>query len=276
MAEITAAAVKSLREKTGLPMMECKKALQETSGDETAAVDWLRKQGIKTKETRIGRETLAGRIAVYADVPGSVGAMVEFKCESAPVANSAEFKQYAADLAKVLAGNASISTAEQLLAQPSPSKPGQTLGDIKDDMFNRIREVFEVGRLVRIGAPCGGYAHHDGSLAALVEVSGGTNEAAKEVAMHVAAQKPLVVSKEDLDPSAIEKEREILTEAARGEGKPENIIAKMVEGRLKNFFAERVLLEQPFVKDDTQTVGKIAQAAKMKIVKFVRWELGKE
>src|SRR5262249_31060658 len=108
MAEISAAAVKSLREKTGLPMMGCKKALQETGGDETAAVDWLRKQGIKTKETRIGRETSAGRIAVHADVAGSVGAMVEFKCESAPVANSAEFKQYAADLAKVLAGNANI------------------------------------------------------------------------------------------------------------------------------------------------------------------------
>jgi elongation factor Ts len=93
--------------------------------------------------------------------------------------------------------------------------------------------------------------------------------------MHVAAAKPAVVKKEDLDPAAVDKERAILTEAARSEGKPENIIAKMIEGRLKNFFAEQVLLEQPFVKDDKQTVGKVADAAKMKVVRFVRWELGK-
>lgn len=276
MAEITAAAVKSLREKTGLPMMDCKKALQETGGDETAAVELLRKQGIKTKETRIGRETSAGRIAVYADVAGKIGAMIELKCESAPVAGSAEFKQYVNDLAKQLATGPGAKTAEELLAQPSLSKPGQTLGDQKDDMFNRIREVFELGRLMRIDGPCGGYAHHDGSIGALVQVEGGTNEAAKDVAMHVAAQKPQVVNKEDLEAAAVDKEREILSEAARKEGKPENIIAKMVEGRLKNFFAEKVLLEQPFVKDDSQTVGKIAQGAKMKVVRFVRWEIGKE
>lgn len=143
-------------------------------------------------------------------------------------------------------------------------------------MFNRIREVFELGRIVRFDSSSGGYAHHDGGSGALVEVSGGTNEAAKDVAMHVVAQKPQVVKKEDLEASAVDKEREILSEAARKEGKPENIIGKMVEGRLKNFFAEKVLLEQPFVKDDTKTVGKIADEAKMKVLKFVRWELGKE
>jgi elongation factor Ts len=276
MPEISAAAVKSLREKTGLPMMECKKALQETGGDEQGAIDWLRKQGIKTKETRIGRETSAGRIAVFADVPGGVGAMIELKCESAPVAGSAEFRQFAADIAKQYASNKIVKTADELLKLPSLSKPGQTLGDQKDDMFNRIREVFELGRIVRFDGPSGGYAHHDGGSGALVEVTGGTNEAAKDVAMHVVAQKPQVVKKEDLEAAAVDKEREILSEAARKEGKPENIIAKMVEGRLKNFFAEKVLLEQPFVKDDTKTVGKIADEAKMKVLKFVRWELGKE
>ncbi|HXT58440.1 MAG TPA: translation elongation factor Ts [Pirellulales bacterium] len=275
MAEISAAMVKALRERTGLPMMDCKKALQETGGDEQQAVDWLRKQGIKTKETRIGRETSAGRIAVYADHAKGVGAMIELMCESAPVANSAEFVVFANDLAKRLATGPGAKTAEELLAQPSFSKPGTTLAEQKDDMFNRIREVFNVGRILRIDAPCGAYAHHDGSLGALVEVSGGTPEAAKDVAMHVAAAKPAVVKKEDLDPGAVDKERAILTEAARSEGKPENIIAKMIEGRLKNFFAEQVLLEQPFVKDDKQTVGKVADAAKMKVVRFVRWELGK-
>jgi len=276
MPEISAAAVKSLREKTGLPMMECKKALQETGGNEQGAIEWLRKQGIKTKETRIGRETSAGRIAVYADVPSGVGAMIELKCESAPVAGSAEFRQFANDIAKQLAAHKEVKTADELLKLPSLSKPGQTLGEQKDDMFNRIREVFEVGRIVRFDGASGGYAHHDGGSGAIVEVSGGTNEAAKDVAMHVVAQKPQVVKKEDLEAAAVDKEREILSEAARKEGKPENIIAKMVEGRLKNFFAEKVLLEQPFVKDDTKTVGKIADEAKMKVLKFVRWELGKE
>src|SRR6185503_11089198 len=131
MAEISAAAVKSLREKTRLPMMECKKALQETGGNEAAAIEFLRKQGIKTKETRIGRETSAGRIAVYADVAAGVGSMIELKCESAPVAGSAEFRQFAIDLAKQLATGPGATTADELLAQASLAKPGQTLGEQK-------------------------------------------------------------------------------------------------------------------------------------------------
>jgi elongation factor Ts len=275
MAEISAAAVMSLRGKTGLPMMDCKKALAETGGDEAAAMEWLRKQGIKTKESRIDRATEMGRIAVYADLAAGVGAMVELMCESAPVANSPEFRQYANDLAKQLAVGPGAKTAEELLKQPSPSLPGKTLGEQKDDMFNRIREVMNVTRLVRIDAPSGAYAHHDGTVASLVEISGGNAEAAKDVAMHVVAMKPKFVSKEDVDPAAVAKEREILTAAAQSEGKPEAIIAKMVEGRLKNFFAEQALLEQPFVKDNAISVGKLASGAKMKVVGFIRWELGK-
>lgn len=276
MPEITAAAVKAMRERTGLPMMECKKALQETGGDETAAVDWLRKQGIKTQETRLGRETSAGRIAVYADVAQGTGAMVELMCESAPVAGSPDFRQLANDLAKQLATGPGAETAEELLAQPSPSKPGMTLAQQKDELFNRMREVMKVGRIVRFGGGAGGYAHHDGSIGTLVEVSGGDNETAKDIAMHITAQKPKVVAKENLDPADIDKEREILSVAARKEGKPENIIAKMIEGRLRNFFSEKVLLEQPFVRDDKQTVGQIAKKSGMTIKRFVRWELGKE
>lgn len=275
MAEITAAAVKALRERTGLPMMECKKALQETAGNEEAAVDWLRKQGIKTKETRLGRETSAGRIAVYSDFAAKHAAMIELKCESAPVATSAEFRDFANEVAKQLATGPGAKTAEELLAQPSTSKKGSTLAEVKDDMFNRIREVFNLTRLERINGTCGAYAHHDGSSGTLVEVVGGTAEAAKEIALHVTAQKPQVVSKEDLPAEEVAREREVLSAAARQEGKPENIIAKMIEGRLKVFISERALLEQPFVKDDKLTVGKMAEQDKMKVVKFVRWELSK-
>jgi elongation factor Ts len=274
MPDITAAAVKAMRERTGLPMMECKKALEETGGDEKAAVEWLRKQGIKTQETRLGRETSAGRIAVFVDPSGKAG-MVELMCESSPVANSPDFRQLANDLAKQLATGPGAGSGDDLLKQASPSKPGVTLGEQKDELFNRMREVMKVGRILRLQS-AGGYAHHDGSIAALVEVSGGDADTAKEIAMHVAAQKPLVVAKENLDPADIDKEREILSTAARKEGKPENIIAKMIEGRLRNFFSEKVLLEQPFVKDDKQTVGQIAKKAGLTIKQFVRWELGKE
>jgi elongation factor Ts len=276
MAEISAAAVKALRDRTGLPMMECKKALEASGGSPEAAEDWLRKQGKKTEATRLGRETSAGRIAVFADLARGVGAMIELRCESAPVANSQEIKDFANDLARQLATGPGAATPEALLEQPSTSQKGKTLGQQKDDLFNRIREVFNLSRIARIDAPCGGYAHHDGSCGSLVEVQGGTAEAAKDVAMHIVAMRPKATTKEDLDPASVDKEREILTEAARKEGKPENIIAKMVEGRLKDFYGRSVLLEQPFVKDSAKTVGKMAQEQGMKIVRFVHWELSKQ
>src|SRR5271168_4964459 len=129
MAEISAAAVMSLRGKTGLPMMDCKKALAETGGDEAAAMEWLRKQGIKTKESRIDRATEMGRIAVYADLDAGVGAMVELMCESAPVSNSPEFRQFANDLARQLAVGAGAKSPDELLKQPSASLKGKTLGE---------------------------------------------------------------------------------------------------------------------------------------------------
>jgi elongation factor Ts len=276
MADISAAAVKSLRDKTGLPMMKCKEALQASGGDEQAAIDWLRKDNVKVQANRAGRETAFGRMGLYTDWDKGVSALVELLCESAPVAANAEFVGLANDMAKQLATGKGAKTADELLDQPSPSKSGQTLRDQMLDLANRIREVFKVGRVARIDGKSAGYVHHAGkTVGVLVEVAGGTPEAAKDVGMHIAASKPQVLSKEDLPAAEVDKEREILSEAARNEGKPENIIAKMVEGRLRNFFAERVLLEQPFVKDDKLTIGKFAQANNMKVVRYIYWELGK-
>jgi elongation factor Ts len=275
MADVTAGMVKELREKTGLPMMDCKQALAEVKGDMEAAVKYLREKGEKIKETRLGRETEAGRIAVYADVASAKGAMIEFKCESAPVAGSPETKQFVNDLAKVFA-TSNATTAEELLKQPAPSKPGMTLGEQMDDMFNRIREVFKLGRVVKFDSSSGGYAHHDGSMGALVEVEGGNNEVAKDVAMHIVGKKPIVVSRDEIDPAAVEAERNLQADMARKEGKPENIIAKMIEGRMRNFYVERALLDQPFVKEETKTVAQLCDEAKMKVKRFVHWELGKE
>ena len=278
MAEITAAAVMALREKTGLPMMECKNALKECGGDTDKAVDWLRKQGIKTQSMRADRETSCGRLAVFTDPAKGVGAIIELKCESPPVSGSPDFKDFCNDIAKTLALGPGAATPEDLLSQKSQAHPDKTLGEIKNELFNRMREVFELSRIKRIDAPCGGYAHHDGSKAALVELGGAAAttaaETAKDIAMHVVALAPQAISKEDLDPAVVEKEREILSEAARSEGKPENIIAKMIEGRLRNFFAQCVLLEQPFVKDDKQTVGQLAKQAGIEIKAVENWKLG--
>ncbi|HUS38457.1 MAG TPA: translation elongation factor Ts [Pirellulales bacterium] len=277
MAQITASSVKSLRDRTGLPMMDCKRALQEAEGDEEAAVETLRKQGVKTQSIRQDRETTEGRFAIYTDFDAPVGVMIELRCESAPVAKHEEFDQLAQDMAKQLATGPGAETPDQLLDQPSPSQPGATLRDQKDNLFNRMREVFNLARIVRIDAPCGGYAHHAGvTRGVLLEVEGGDPSSAKDVCMHIAAMNPSAISTEDLDPAVVAKEREILMDAARQEGKPENIIEKMVAGRMQQFYAQQVLTEQPFVKDDKQTVGKFAGGNGMKLIRFVHWELGKD
>jgi len=276
MAEITATLVRQLREETNLPMMDCKQALTEASGDKEAAKDILRKKGLKIQEGRGGRETAFGRFGIYAGLDKKTGAIVELKCESAPVAGGAEFVQLANDLAKQLATGPGAKTGDELLDQPSPSQPGKTLRAVKDEMFNRIREVFNVGRLARIDATCGGYSHNSGTVSGvLVQVEGGTDEAAKDVSMHIAAMRHLAVNTNEIDPAVVAKEREILRETALAEGKPANIVDKRFEGRLKNFYAEKVLLEQHFVKDNTLTVGQYAESKGMKVKKFVHWELGK-
>ncbi len=276
MAEITAAAVRTLRERTGLPMMDCKKALQETGGDADKAVELLRKAGAKMMEKRAGRTTTSGRIAVYLAPDGNTGAMIDLRCESAPVANNDQFVLLANDLAQQLAAGPGAADPDALLAQPSPSKTAPTLKQQFDDLNNRIREVFKVERIIRINGRCGGYGHHNGTTGVLLQFEGGNAELAKDICMHVAAMRPAVLFKEELDPAVVAKEREILAAAARKEGKPENIIDKMVEGRLRNFYAECCLAEQPFVKDDKRTVGQVAKDAGMKLLRFVRWELPKE
>jgi elongation factor Ts len=276
MAEITATAVKTLRQRTGLPMMDCKQALQENGGDTDKAVEWLRKKGLKTMEKRAGRETTFGRIGICAGLDQKVGAIIELRCESAPVTTNPEFIQLANDLAQQLATGPGAATPEALLAQTSPSKSPLTLQEQFEDLTNRIREVFRLARVARIDGPCGSYVHHNGASGVLLEVEGGNAALAKDICMHIAALRPAVAFKEQLDATEVAKEREILAEAARKEGKPESIIAKMVEGRMKNFYAERCLMEQPFVKDDSKTVGQVAKEAGLKIVRYIHWEIGKE
>jgi elongation factor Ts len=277
MAQITAAAVKKLREETGLPLMDCKKALTECDGDREQAIRWLRERGAKVMGGRASRETAFGRFGIFAGLDQPAGAIVELKCESDPVAKNDEFVQLANDLARQLALGPGAATAEELLAQPSPSKEGQTLAEQRDELMNRIREVFNVGRMARIDGTCGAYSHNSGTISGvLLSVEGGTEQAAKDVCMHIAAMRPGALTRDELPAEEVERERTILREAALKEGKPENIVEKMVEGRLKSFFAERVLLDQPFVKEPKLSVGKYAQQNKMEIRRYIHWELGRE
>jgi elongation factor Ts len=274
MAEITAAMVMKLRDETGLPMMDCKKALQETNGDFDLAKQKARESGKKLMAIRKDRSTEEGRIAVYTSLQPGVGAMIELQVESAPVAKHEDIIALANDLAKQLATGPGAATPEELWSQPAPSRKGITLQQWKDEIEGKMREVIRLARIQRVDAPTGGYVHHDAKSGVLLVVEGGDDELAKNIAMHVAAMKPKAATISELDPALVQKEREILTEQARKEGKPANIIEKMIEGRMRNFYAEHVLSEQLFVKDDKQTVGKVASAGGMKLVKFVHWQLG--
>jgi elongation factor Ts len=279
MAEISAAAVKTLRERTGLPMMDCKKALQNAAGDMEKAVEALRKSGAKLMEKRAGRPTSTGRIAVYAVPDAKAGAMIDLRCESAPVAANSEFVQLANDLVQQLATGPGAATPEELLAQPSPSNKAPTLQQQFDDLNNRIREVFKLERIVRIDGRCAGYAHHNGASGVLLHFEGGNGEVARDICMHVAAMRPTVTTRQELDPGEVEKERQILADMSRKEGKPENIIAKMVEGRLREFYAGRCLEDQPIaneMKFGKKTVAEVAKESGMKLVRFIHWELPKE
>ena len=277
MTTITAADVKKLRERTGLPLMDCKKALGEANGDQDLAIELLRKRGQTILQKRSDRVTDFGRFGLFFGMEQPAGAMVELKCESAPVTQHEEFIELADALAQQLALGPGAATADELLDQPSPVREGITLREHKDELFNRIREVFNIGRMQRVEGSTGGYSHNSGTVAGvLLAVEGGDAESAKGVSMHVAAMRPKALAVEDLDQEIVNKEREILREAALAEGKPENIVEKMVEGRMRNFYAERVLLEQPYVKEDKMTVGEFAKSKGMVIRQFVHWELGQE
>ena len=259
MAEITAAMVKEFRNKTGLPMMECKKALVEADGDQEKAIEIIRKAGKKTMEKRADRETEAGRIAIYKGANG-VTAMVEVLCESVPVTKNAEFIEMIEGIAKQLAEGPGAATPDELMEQNFPGKDS-TIRVVFDDLVNKIREVFRFTRLLRVEGNVGTYVHHDNAIGVVLEVEGDNPELANNICMHIASMNPKALSKDDLSPELIAKEREIATEQTRSAnaGKPENIIAKIVEGRVNATLAEICLADQPFVMDSSK---KVSQAAK--------------
>jgi len=275
MAEITAAAVKALRERTDLPMMECKKALVMAEGDPEKAVAILKEQFKKIQDKRADNTTEEGRIFFKATDDGSEAAMVEIQCESAPVGTGESLLVFGTAMVNQLLTGPGADTPEALMSQ-TPGGSSSSLQEMYEELVNKIREKIVVNRVARVAGPVGGYVHHDGKTGVMFQAKGDKGgEILRDVAMHIAALKPAVTQPAELDPSAVQAERDRLTEEARATGKPDNIIGKIVDGRMSNFYAEHgVLLAQPFAKDDKKTVEKALSESGMEAVGFYRWQVG--
>ena len=273
---ITATMVNELRQRTSRPMMECKKALTQAEGDMAKAEKILRETGHVAKGDRTTGE---GRIAVAIDPARQFGAMIEVLCESAPVAKSELFVELAEDLARQVAIEGA-TTPEELLAQKLIRDSSKTVQQRIGDVVNVIREAMKPGRMVRLQGQLGSYVHHDGSIGVLLQVEGANpdHQVLRDVCMHIAATKPIAARREEVPAEVVEKEKEIaraqIANDPKNAGKPANILDKIAEGKLKTFFAESVLVDQPFVKDATKSVGQLLQSAGLKVVRFVRYKVG--
>ena len=254
MAEVTAAAVKALREKTDLPMMDCKKALVAADGDEARAIEILQEQVGKVIQKRADNATEEGRVFTRIADDGSLAAAVEILCESAPVAGSEGLAALGNALVNQLYDGPGADSGEALLAQGE-------LQSLYEETVNKIREKIVIGRIAKVTGPVGVYVHHDGKTAVLFQAEGDAKDKAvlRDVAMHIAAMKPDVATVDDLDAAIVQAERDRLSEEAKATGKPENIIEKIVDGRMKVFYRETagVLTEQAFAKDDSKSVSQV-------------------
>jgi elongation factor Ts len=276
MAEITAAAVKALREKTDLPMMECKKALTEAGGDEAKAIQILKSMFRKVQEKRADNVTAEGRMFLAARPDGSEAALIEIQCESAPVATGEVLQHFGQSMADQLLNGPGADSPAALMAQKPPGA-AQTFQEQYEEIVNKIREKIVVNRIARVSGTVAGYVHHDFRTGVLFIASGKpqNSEILRDVAMHIAALNPAVTLPEQLSSELVEAERERLRAEARSSGKPENIIEKMIDGRMKVFYAEQgVLTAQPFAKDDKKTVAQALSEAGLEAVTFHRWKVG--
>lgn len=276
MADITAAAVKALRERTDLPMMECKKALVEADGDAEKAVEILKQQFKKIQDKRAENATEEGRIFFAVKSDGSEAALVEIQCESAPVATGEALEKLGTAMVTQLLNGPGADSPEALMSQ-TPEGGSESLQSMYEDFVNKIREKTVVNRVTRVPGPVGGYIHHDYKTGVLFQASGDPKdrEILRDVAMHIAALKPVCCVADQLDPAEVQAERDRLTEEARASGKPDNIIEKIVDGQMSRFYNEKgVLLFQPFAKDDKKTVEKALSESGLQAVGFVCWQVG--
>jgi elongation factor Ts len=270
--QITAAMVKELRELTGAGMMECKKALTEAGGNTEAAIEWMRKNGMAKADKKAGRIAAEGVIALVTSQDQKTGCMIEINCETDFVARGDDFRNFVDQVTAVALEKAPADLAA-LLALGLPG--GNTIETERKALIAKIGENIQIRRFQHVvsGGVIGAYSH-GGRIGVLVEMNGGDVGLAKDIAMHVAASRPVCVSENDVPPEHLQKEKEILLAQAAQSGKTGDIVEKMVQGRLKKYLAEVTLLGQPFVKDPDQNVGKLLKAAAATVKSFYRYEVG--
>ncbi len=272
MADIAAQMVKELRDMTGLGMMECKKALTETGGDMKAAEDLLRiKSGAKASKAA-GRIAAEGMVAAYIATDGKLGALVEINCETDFVARNEDFINFARGLAQLVAGNSVADTAA-LAAAALPG--GENVDEFRKALVMKLGENINVRRFVRYvtDGRLASYLH-GAKIGVMVDYTGGDETLGKDLAMHIAASKPICVSREQVSPELLARERQIYTAQAAESGKPADIVARMVDGRIAKYLAEVTLLGQPFVKDADQTVEKLLAAKSATVNGFTLFVVG--
>ncbi|ETX14366.1 elongation factor Ts [Roseivivax halodurans JCM 10272] len=269
---ITAAQVKELRETTGAGMMDAKKALTETDGDMDAAIDWLRTKGLAKAAKKAGRTAAEGLVAVK--VKGGTGVAVEVNAETDFVAKNAEFQSMVGDIAE------KATEVDDVEALKAADMGGKTVNDRLTDAIAKIGENMSLRRMAKLeGETVATYVHNAaangmGQIGVLVALKGGDEAFGRQVAMHIAATQPAALSEAELDPATVEKERQLQMDIARESGKPEQVIEKMIEGRMKKYLAEITLLGQSFVVDPDKTVAQAAADAGAEIVGYVRLAVG--
>ena len=284
---ISAEMVKTLREMTGAGMLDCKKALEEAGGDIEKAKEILRIRGLAKADKKAGRETKEGIIYAYVSEDRKTGVLIELNCETDFVARNEKFVELALNIAKHIASvpeNKDRSgTGEDIAGQAYAQDTSISVGDLIKSAIAQIGENIQLRRFVRYDTEgfVHTYVHGIGKVGVLIdylapELNDNTLRVVHDVALQIAAMKPEFVSIESVDPAVLEREKRILTEQARQEGKPENIIEKVVEGRLRQFYQEKVLLEQAFIREEKKTVGQYIKESQtgVEIRRFVRFEVG--
>lgn len=279
MAQITAALVKSLRDRSGAGMMDAKKALVESDGDMEAAIDWLRAKGLSKAAKKSGRTAADGLVSAVVSEDGKTGALVELNAETDFVARNESFQSALADISKI-----ALSTDGSLDALTGAAAPDGD-GNVEDFVKRLVATIGEnmaIRRTAKLNGECvssyihGAEAPGMGKIGVLVALNGSGDlaDAGRKVAMHVAATSPAAATVADLDQSLVERERQVLTEQAQESGKPANVIEKMIEGRLRKFYKEVVLVEQAFVMNPDQTVAQFLKEANAELVGFTMFKLG--
>lgn len=276
MANITAAEVKRLREQTGAGMLDCKKALEEANGDLEAAIELLRLKGVKDADKRATRTAANGLVTAELSGTGT-GVLVELNCETDFVAKTDLFQQVAGDIARAALAS---GAADRLAALSTEVRPGTTAEKLIEEAGASLKEKLELGRFARFeGGFVSSYLHRSDralppTLGVLVQLDKPNEGVAKDLAQQIAAMRPLYATRDDVPADVIEKERRIAEQITREEGKPEQAIGKIVEGRVNAYLKDIVLVDQAFVKDSKQTVGKVLAADGVQVTGFARFQVG--